>query len=102
MPGIEITEAAVHVWSGTTSLGTMRPQRYFYLTQGQPMHHVAIRSSPREDLYIILSEWTEGGRATIRVLIHPMVSWLWAGGVVLLVGALLAAFPERQPRMGAP
>lgn len=101
VPGIEITEAAVHVWSGTTSLGTMRPQRYFYVTQGQPMHHVAIRSSPREDLYIILSEWTEGGRATIRVLIHPMVSWLWAGGAVLLAGALLSAFPERQRRVGA-
>ena len=96
VPGIEITEATVRVWAGTRSLGTLRPQRYFYTTQGQPMHQVAIRSSLREDVYVILSEWTENGRATIRVLIHPLVSWLWAGGAVLAIGALFAAFPERR------
>jgi len=101
VPGIHITEASVRVWTGPRSLGTFRPQRYFYITQGQPMHHVAIRSSPREDVYIILSEWGEDGRATIRVLIHPLVSWLWAGGAVLALGALFAAFPERQHRMAA-
>ena len=98
VPGIEITEATVRVWAGTRSLGTFRPQRYFYTTQDQPMHQVAIRSSLREDVYVILSEWTENGRATIRVLIHPLVSWLWAGGAVLAIGALFAAFPERRRR----
>lgn len=105
VPGVEITEAAVRVWAGTRLLGAYTPQRLFYTTAGQPMHHVAIRSSAREDVYLILSEWTEDQRATIRVLIHPMVSWLWAGGAVLALGALCAALPERRRRTapaGAP
>ncbi len=101
-PGIDVTAAAVRVWAGERPLGTFTPQRLFYHTQGQPMHQVAIRSSPREDLYIILSEWTPDGRATIRVLVHPLVSWLWAGGVVVAVGALFAAFPDhRRPAVAA-
>jgi cytochrome c-type biogenesis protein CcmF len=98
VPGVEITEAAVRVWADARSLGTYTPQRLFYTTAGQPMHHVAIRSSAREDVYLILAEWTADQRATIRVLIHPMVSWLWAGGVVLALGALCAALPERRRR----
>jgi cytochrome c-type biogenesis protein CcmF len=75
------------------------PQRLFYRTQEQPMHHVAIRSTPREDLYIILSEWTPDGRAQIRVLLHPLVSWLWAGGLIIALGVLLAVLPETWRRV---
>jgi cytochrome c-type biogenesis protein CcmF len=98
LPGIDVTDAPIRVWAGNRTLGTYTAQRLFYRAQQQPMHHVAIRSSPREDLYLILSEWTEDGRATIRVLIHPLVSWLWAGGLVLVVGVLWAAWPERWRR----
>ncbi len=98
-PGIDITEASIRVWAGSRSLGVMTPQRLFYRTQEQPMHRVAIRSSPREDLYIILSEWTDDGRALIRVLVAPLVSWLWAGGLVIALGVALAVFPETRRRI---
>jgi cytochrome c-type biogenesis protein CcmF len=97
-PGIDITTATVRVWAGSRFLGTFRPERLFYRTQEQPMHHVAIRSSPREDLYVILSEWEPDGRAMIRVLIHPLVLWLWAGGVVIALGVVLAVLPETWRR----
>ncbi len=106
VPGIDITEATLRVWGGTRPLGVFRPQRLFYRTQEQAMHQVAIRSSLREDLYIILSEWTEDGRALIRVLIHPLVSWLWAGGAIIAIGVMLAVLPEtwrrRAPAGGSP
>jgi cytochrome c-type biogenesis protein CcmF len=60
------------------------------------MHQVAIRSTVREDLYLILSEWTADGRATLRALIHPLVSWLWSGGIVIALGVLWAAWPTRR------
>jgi cytochrome c-type biogenesis protein CcmF len=94
VPGIDITEATLRVWAGTKSLGVFKPQRLFYRTQEQPMHQVAIRSSVREDLYLILSEWTEDGRALFRVLIHPLISWLWAGGAIIAIGVLFAVLPE--------
>lgn len=102
-PGIDVTTAVVRIWAGARFLGLFAPRRLFYHTQGVPMHEVAIRSSPREDLYVILSEWN-ADRATIRVLVHPLVSWLWAGGAVAVLGALFAALPERRrvlPVVGA-
>lgn len=98
LPGVEITEAVVRVWTGSRWLGALTPQRYFYASQEQSMHRVAIRSSPREDLYVILSDWTADGAATIRVLVNPLVSWMWAGGVVVVLGTLFAALPERRRR----
>jgi cytochrome c-type biogenesis protein CcmF len=95
-PGIAVTGAVVRVWAGGRPVATLTPQRLFYRAQGQPMHQVAIRSTVREDLYVILSEWSADGRATLRVLIHPLVSWLWAGGVVLALGVLWAAWPTRR------
>lgn len=96
LPGIEVTGATIRVFAGARMLATVIPQQYFYRSQQQAMHHVAIRSSPREDLYIILSEWAEDGHVTLRVLLHPLVSWLWAGGAVLAIGAVFAAIPERR------
>jgi cytochrome c-type biogenesis protein CcmF len=98
LPGIDLTEATVRVWSGARPLGVWRPQRLFYRTAEQPMHNVAIRSTPREDLYIILSEWTEDGRALLRVLVHPLVLWLWAGGAVIAIGVVMAVLPETWRR----
>jgi cytochrome c-type biogenesis protein CcmF len=98
-PGIDITNATLRVWAGQRALGVFTPQRLFYRTQEQPMHHVAIRSSPREDLYLILSEWNPDGRAQIRVLIHPLVSWLWAGGLIIALGVVLAVLPESWRRI---
>jgi cytochrome c-type biogenesis protein CcmF len=95
-PGIDVTGALVRVWAGDRPIATLTPRRLFYRAQGQPMHEVAIRSTIREDVYLILSEWTGDGRATLRVLIHPLVSWLWAGGVVLALGVLWAAWPGRR------
>jgi cytochrome c-type biogenesis protein CcmF len=95
-PGIDITGAVVRVWAGGRPIATLVPQRFFYRAQGQPMHQVAIRSTVREDLYLILSEWTADGRATLRALIHPLVSWLWSGGVVIALGVLWAAWPARR------
>jgi cytochrome c-type biogenesis protein CcmF len=40
----------------------------------------------------------EGGASTIRVrvIVQPLIVWLWIGGGVMAVGSLLAAFPGRR------
>jgi cytochrome c-type biogenesis protein CcmF len=50
-----------------------------------------------EDLYVILSSFErDGSSATIKVIINPMISWIWIGGVVILLGVLVAVLPERR------
>ncbi len=36
--------------------------------------------------------------ATIRVLVIPLVSWLWLGGAVVGLGAIIAALPQPKRR----
>ena len=61
--------------------------------QGGGLLPPALRSTLAEDLYILFMG-EEGGFGTLKVLINPLVNWIWIGGVVLIVGTLLATWPS--------
>jgi hypothetical protein len=35
------------------------------------------------------------------VKINPMISWTWAGFVLTIIGAALAAWPKKRPELAA-
>ncbi len=39
--------------------------------------------------------------ATFRVIVDPLVTWMWIGGLIALAGALIAIWPARGRRRGA-
>jgi cytochrome c-type biogenesis protein CcmF len=39
--------------------------------------------------------------ATFRVIVDPLVTWMWIGGLIALAGALIAIWPSRRRRRGA-
>jgi cytochrome c-type biogenesis protein CcmF len=39
--------------------------------------------------------------ATFKVIVNPLVLWMWIGGLIGLVGALIAVWPSRSRRRGA-
>ena len=43
----------------------------------------------------------EAGAATFKVIVNPLVLWMWIGGIIGLVGALIAVWPARGRRKGA-
>jgi cytochrome c-type biogenesis protein CcmF len=43
----------------------------------------------------------DNGAATIRVIVDPLVTWMWIGGLIALAGALIALWPTRGRRRGA-
>jgi cytochrome c-type biogenesis protein CcmF len=50
-----------------------------------------------EDLYLVLGDYAQdGSHATIKIQVNRMVSWLWIGGLVLTLGALLAILPDQR------
>ncbi|MBI4310329.1 MAG: heme lyase CcmF/NrfE family subunit [Chloroflexi bacterium] len=73
---------------------SMTAWRAFYPDKRMATTRAAIRSTPLEDLYIVSSEAPEGGRAVFRILVNPLVWWLWVGGVVFIWGTLVALWPE--------
>ena len=78
-------------------LRELTPGQRFYPNQGTPFASVDARYNWKEDLYVILSSFErDGSSATIKVLINPMISWIWIGGGVIVLGVLVAVLPERR------
>ncbi|MFQ5639379.1 MAG: heme lyase CcmF/NrfE family subunit [bacterium] len=62
---------------------------------------VAIRQTPKEDLYVILAGFDSKQRAQLKVLVIPLVSWIWIGGIVMILGTLIAMGPDRLKKKSA-
>jgi len=59
---------------------------------------VAIYSTLREDLYVVYAGRNpETGEPVIHAYLNPLVKWIWLGGVVVVLGTILALFPSRPP-----
>ncbi len=41
---------------------------------------------------------TDAAPATFRVIVNPLVTWMWIGGLIALAGALIAIWPARGAR----
>jgi cytochrome c-type biogenesis protein CcmF len=61
----------------------------------------AVATSPIEDVYLSLVSAPaddEGQTVGLRVVVQPLIMWLWIGGLVMAAGTVLAAFPGRRRR----
>jgi cytochrome c-type biogenesis protein CcmF len=47
---------------------------------------------------IARSYLTDDSAATFRVIVNPLVTWMWIGGLIALAGALIAIWPTRRSR----
>jgi cytochrome c-type biogenesis protein CcmF len=103
----EINAAQVTVRKGGRPIGTMWPQRNLHLAQRQPQSEIAIRTTPIEDLYVVVTSYGAGGSAALRAFVNPLTWWIWAGAVLMAAGMsvimsgpvpVLAAKPSARPR----
>jgi cytochrome c-type biogenesis protein CcmF len=71
---------------------------------GQAIGTPSVRTTLREDVYLALLAVPEGpdGEVVLRVIVQPLVVWLWIGGAVMLTGTVLAAFPGQRRVPTAP
>ena len=44
---------------------------------------------------------TSDAPSTFKVIVNPLVTWMWIGGLIALAGALIALWPTRGRRRGA-
>ena len=91
-------EAAFRVFNNGHESGLFSPTLKFFPNQQSPVGRAVFRSTFTEDLYLILSGFSEVGqnRATLKVLVRPLVAWIWIGGVVIALGTIVAVWPVRK------
>jgi cytochrome c-type biogenesis protein CcmF len=86
--------AYVDVASGGKDHGVIDAKRFFYNGfENQPTTRVAVKTVGFDDVYIMLTEWTDSGAANLHIFINPMVSWIWAGGAIYLFGMIIVFWP---------
>jgi cytochrome c-type biogenesis protein CcmF len=90
--------AVLNVSRGGKSLFTMTPEKRFYLASGQPQTMVAIHSVPSWDLYVVYEGTNpDTGQPIIKAFLNPLVGWIWAGLVVIVIGTFIALVPSLTP-----
>ena len=95
--------ALLTVYRDGERVGILRPERRFYPVMDQQSTEVGIASTALEDLYVIPKEVDlESGseRVTFEAKALPLVPWIWYGGLMVTVGALIGLWPAA--RVAAP
>src|SRR5580704_17502020 len=58
-----------------------------------PTSGVAIDSIQVKDLYVVLTDYSDDGTAGFLIFLNPLVSLIWAGGPLFLLGFLICMWP---------
>jgi cytochrome c-type biogenesis protein CcmF len=91
----------VTVLAGGRVVGVMHPRLNMYPTSDQPVATPAVRSRPGGDLYVTLMAFAQdGSNATLRVIVEPLVPWIWVGGLIVFFGAFVVLWPLPQLEAG--
>jgi cytochrome c-type biogenesis protein CcmF len=78
-------------------LGTLLPERRVYIASKQPTSEVAIRRRPNEDLYVNFAGMSaDNSKAVIQAYVFPLVTWIWAGYWVVLLGTIICLVPSKS------
>ncbi len=80
--------------------GVFTPSLSEFRFGGQTIGTPSVRVSLANDVYLALQALPEEGSDEIllRVVVQPMIIWLWVGGIVMGLGTVLAAWPGRRRR----
>ncbi len=93
-----MTIAEVEVYDGSRLVATLRPRQDFF-PEAVGMNSMTIAgnySTLQDDFYVLLVAWEEISQAgaTFKVYLNPLVNLIWGGGLILMLGTLVATWPE--------
>ncbi|MDX1738014.1 MAG: heme lyase CcmF/NrfE family subunit, partial [Alphaproteobacteria bacterium] len=80
-------------------VGQFFPEKRRYLASGRETTEAAIESGFMSDLYVVINGDGADGAFISRVYHKPLVPWLWAGCILLIVGGFLS-LSDRRLRVG--
>ncbi len=96
-PQREVIGATMELMDGARVVGTAEPRMNYYPTSQQPVPTPDVRSMLSGDLYFNLMAFKQdGSNVTVKVIWEPLIPWIWFGGLVLCIGAIVGMLPQRQ------
>lgn len=104
-PNYTAEQATIEVFRGGRSRMMLYPARRLYTASRVTETAVAIYSTLRHDLYVVYAGRDPAtDQPVIHAYLNPLVRWIWLGGIVVLLGTILALWPSApttKPGAGA-
>jgi cytochrome c-type biogenesis protein CcmF len=98
-----VTAIALDVSRDGRPAGMMTSEKRQYVdSRGEPTFEpsteVGVRTSLREDVYIVLAGVRADDSAELRVTFNPLVVWVWLGGALMAIGGIIVMWPQARRR----
>jgi cytochrome c-type biogenesis protein CcmF len=90
---------AVEARLSTDRFGEVRPRLHFYPQMNSPLPAPKVIYTPGNDYYFLLMDFDreKGEWASVRLIVTPMVFWMWVAGVLMALGTLYILWPASRP-----
>jgi cytochrome c-type biogenesis protein CcmF len=90
---------AVEARLSTDRFGEVRPRLHFYPQMQSPLPAPKVIYTPGNDYYFLLMDFDreKGEWASVRLIVTPMVFWMWVAGVLMALGTLYILWPASRP-----
>ena len=86
-----------------TFITNLYPEKrvYFHrnpdINRRQPHSELDIYSTLNKDIYSIFSSIDNDNKtAFLKIMVNPLVRWVWVGGYILVFGTLIALWPRKE------
>ncbi|MCA9593606.1 MAG: heme lyase CcmF/NrfE family subunit [Myxococcales bacterium] len=103
-PAKRMVFADMDVTRNGKEMGRVSPAKFIYTrSPNMPTTEVAMMRNFKDDLYVVVGMVSpQTKRATFQIHVNPLVNWIWAGLLVLIMGAGVSLWPElEEKRAGA-
>lgn len=97
--GREIVEAVTSLSQDGEAIRALNPRRDYFTVQQQPVTVPGVYSTAGKDVYVLLVGWDDTGQsATFKIYINSLINWVWIGGLMMIVGTIIAAWNNPYQR----
>ena len=91
------TQFEVYDTNSGNYIDTVSPSVTLQSATQQTKLNASVISFPMEDLFVVYRGVNDAGQLSMDVRVNPLISWVWVGFAMLVVGTGLGAFGRRKP-----
>ncbi len=92
----EATQATLTIKKPDKSSVTLNPEIRFYPVQNNAQPKTAIHATIWRDIYTVLGRPLDKESWSFRFYVKPFVRWIWAGGFMMMMGGIFAAYARAR------
>jgi cytochrome c-type biogenesis protein CcmF len=102
-PNYESQWAVLDVYKNGRQVDQLTPERRFYKANQQASTLPFIRSSLKEDLYVVYEGLNQdNSHPILKAHLNPLVMWIWLGVWIIIGGTILALVPNAPAPVAVP